>query len=350
MTERAAADIDVGRDRVTKGQRAILDRVWEHYRDWDAWLPQAALHREFGKPAVKNACESLGEAVLRPCANDDGEACYRLTFLGVLLTTQGAEAEALLARYLEYVRDKCRKDPQVEWVGSREVEAALGLNPERSRLLRQLIRLSHWWGGGSGFGDREWTVGVPVDVDELPARADLREYVRGHVTRHFLPGAAEAAGASAAGPSPRNPFWFVRDGTVRQRLAADWHEAQEVFGVRGWKSCVILCGGILEAVVLDALSWGEPDPRHLPKQGAFRSSASLSRRPLSELIRVAEDRGLLVWGTVVLGPVLGDFSGLVHPGRKRKQVDPSHQDAEAALGAVRGCLRQLAARAERGTG
>jgi hypothetical protein len=254
-----------------------------------------------------------------------------------------------LARYLEFVRDKCQKDPQIEWVGSRDVEGFLGLNPERSQLLRQLIRLSHWWGGGSGFGDREWTVGVPVDVDELPRQTDLRGYVRDHVMRHFLPGAVQAAGAAAADRHPRNPFWFVRDEAVRRRLGTDWHEAQEVFGVRGWKSCVVLCGGILEAVVLEALSWGEPDPRHLPKEGAFRSSASLRRRPLAELLRAAEDRGLLVSGTVVLGPAIGDFSGLVHPGRKRKRVDPSNQDAGAALGAVRSCLRQLAARAERGT-
>jgi len=78
-----------------------------------------------------------------------------LTFLGVLLTDQGEESEGLLVRYLEYVRDRCKTDPSLEWVRSQEVEAALGLTAPRSRLLRQLIRLSHWWGGGSGFGDQE---------------------------------------------------------------------------------------------------------------------------------------------------------------------------------------------------
>ena len=349
MTGKAAADIEEQRERITAGQRALVDRLWEHYRDRNVWLSRAQLHQEFGRAAVQASCEALGEAVFRSCRDEDEEDCCRLTFFGVLLTTQGREAEALLARYLEYVRDKCQADPRVEWVGSRDVECALGLSPERSQLLRQLIRLSHWWGGGSGFGNREWTVGVPVDVDELPRDTDLRDYVRAHVVRHFLPRASEAAGARSTDLAPRNPFWFVRRAALSQRLAADWHEARDVFGVRGWRSCVILCGGILEAVLLDALSWGEPDPRHLPTEGAFRSSASLRRRPLVELLQVAGDRGLLVPGTVVLGPAVGDFPGLIHPGRRRKRLDPNRGDAEAALEAMKSCLQQLGARAARET-
>lgn len=348
MTGRAAADLEGWRDRITGEQQGLLDRIWAHYRDWNAWVLQTQLHREFGKAVVQAACESLGEAVLRSCTDEDEGACYRLTFFGVLLTGQGREAEALLARYLEYVRDRCQADSRIEWVGSREVESALDLNPERSQLLRQLIRLSHWWGGGSGFGTRDWTVGVPVDVDELPRDTDLCEYVRAHVVRHFLPLVVEAGGTGAAEPSPRNPFWFVRNGALGQGLAADWHEAQEVFGVRGWKSCVILCSGILEAVLLDALSWGEPDPRHLPREGAFRSSVTLRRRPLAELLQVATDRGLLAPGSVSLGLAVGKFPALIHPGRRsRRRVDPDRDDAEAALTAVRSCQQQLAARAER---
>lgn len=350
MSGKDATDIESQRERVTPEQRALLDRLWEHFRERNVWLSQAQLHQEFGKAAVQASCQALGEAVLRSCRDEDEGDCCRLTFFGVLLTTQGREAEALLARYLEYVRERCQADPRVEWVGSRDVEGALGLSPERSQLLRQLIRLSHWWGGGSGFGDREWTVGVPVDVDELPREADLRDYVRAHVVRHFLPRAAEGAGAPAADVLSRNPFWFVRREALRRRLAADWHEAQEVFEVRGWKSCVILCGGIVEAVLLEALSWGEPDSRHLPREGAFRSSASLRRRPLAEMLQAAGDRGLLGEGTVILGPAVADFAGLIHPGHRRKRLDPTRDDAEAALTAVKSCLRQLGARAERRAG
>lgn len=336
-------DLEGWRVRISGEQRTLLDRLWAHYRDRGGWPERAALQGEFGE-VVQTAGRELGPAVLRPCESDDGEDCCRLTFLGVLLTSQGSEAEDLLARYLEYVRGRCQADPRIEWVSSRDVEAALALDPTRSRLLRQLIRLSHWWGGGSGFGDREWTVGVPIDVDELPREGDLASYVRSHVVRHFVPQPTQAPSSSA--PAARTAFWFVRGSGLDRRLSADWREAHEVFGVRGWKSCLLLCGGILEALLLDALAWGEPDPRHLPTSGVFRSAASLARRPLAELVKVACDRGLLEAESLQIGPALAVFPALVHPGRRtRRTLDPTRDEAQAALHAVHCCLRQLSARA-----
>ena len=122
--------------------------------------------------------------------------------------------------------------------------------------MRQLIRLSHWWGGGSAFGEREWTVGVPVDVDELAAEADLRHYVREHVLKHF-PIESGSPAPKGQGDASGGAFWFVENVALRERLAADWHEAQDVCHVLGWKSCVILCGGILEALLADALERAE---------------------------------------------------------------------------------------------
>lgn len=342
MTTRdmAVADLEAWRARIGEEQRTLLDRLWGEYRDRGRWLTLPELRQEFGAE-VQAICRALGEAVLRPCRDEEGSACCHLSFFGVLLTTQGNEAEALLARYLEFVRDRCQADPRLEWVDSRQVEEALGLDPAQSRLLRQLIRLSHWWGGGSGFGDREWTVGVPVDVDELPRTGDLTAYVRAHVLRHFLPQPTDAPE-----PAARSACWFVRRPGLDPQLAARWREAQAVFGARGWTSCVLLCGGILEAVLLDALAWKEPDPRHLPTAGVFRSAASLGRRPLPELVEVAVDRGLLLPGTVSVGRALAAFPALVRPGRRtRRRVEPTRDDAEAALAAVKSCLRQLSARA-----
>ncbi|MFA5026604.1 MAG: hypothetical protein WC713_01915 [Candidatus Methylomirabilota bacterium] len=336
-------DLTDWRARISEEQRGLLDRLWAHYRDRGRWPERAALQADYGA-AVQAACRELGQAILCPCESDEGGDCCRLTFLGVLLTSQGREAEDLLARYLEYVRGRCQADPRIEWVSSRDVEAALALDPTRSRLLRQLIRLSHWWGGGSGFGDREWTVGVPIDVDELPREGDLAPYVRMHVVRHFFPQPARASSSPA--PAARPAFWFVRGPGLDRRLSADWREAHEVFGVRGWKSCLLLCGGILEAVLLDALAWGEPDPRHLPTSGVFRSATSLARRPLAELVKVASDRGLLAAESLQIGPALAAFPALAHPGRRtRRRIDPTRDEAEAALQAVQRCLGQLSARA-----
>jgi hypothetical protein len=317
-----ASELDVFRERLTAQERAILNTTWEHYRDRNQWIRCRALDQQFGKAGVQACLGQLGANIISRM-EDDGEEYYRLTFFGVLLTDQGEEAEELLARYLEYVRNRCTDEPRLEWVGSQDVEGALNLTAGRSRLLRQLIRVSHWWGGGSGFGDQEWTVGVPLDVDVIPAGPDLRDYVREHVIAHFQPGSPP--------PQPERPrgeFWFVKDPDLRRELAQDWHEAQDVYQVQGWKSCVLLCGRILEAILLDALS----------------READADRRELAHLVEAATAQGILRTGTPYLGPALREFRRLIHPGRpKAERIEVTRDEAEAALIAVRMSLRQLGA-------
>jgi hypothetical protein len=321
-------DIGTLRHRLTASQRAFLSSLWQFYQDHGQWVPGRLVHLHFGKPEVQAHLADLGENVVQGY-RENGKEHYRLTFLGVLLTDQGDESEHLLVRYLEYVRERYRADPRVEWVGSAEVEAALALTPEQSRQLRQLIRLSHWWGGGSAFGGREWTVGVPIDVDDLLTESDLRRFVQEHVLTHFPvegrpagpgPGGEEASGGT---------FWFVQDSELRQRLAADWHEAQDVCHVRGWKSCVVLCGGILEALLADTI---------------LRAGSAQRRggQTLGALVEHAVTQGLVAPGSVSIPPALQAFQRLIHLGRvSRKRGDPTRADAESALETVRAYLRQV---------
>jgi hypothetical protein len=328
MAQVATTDLDALRRGLTAPQRAFVDALWAFYRDHTQWVPARLLRQHFGKDAVEAQCAALGESVVLRYRDAAKEYC-RLTFLGVLLTGGGEESEDLLVRYLGYVRDRYRVDPRVEWVTSHEVEAALGLRAEQSRLLRQLLRLSHWWGGGSAFGEREWTVGVPVDVDDLLEESDLTRYVREHVLRHFPVAVSAATGPADAG-EPSGPFWFVREPRLRERLAADWHEAQDVCHVLGWKSCVVLCGGILEALLADALE--QTGPR-----------AGRGRRALTSLVSAAVERGLFAPESPRLNPALASFATLIHPGhRMRKIAEITRTDAEAALETVRASLRQLA--------
>ena len=326
MMDSNVAELDRLRQRLTDDQRATLKVAWDHYRDRGEWIPCRVLHDQFGKAAVQACLGQLGGSVIS-AFEDDGEEYYRLTFLGVLLAPQGEESEQLLARYLEYVRDRFKVDPRLEWVGSQEVEAALNLTPERSSLLRQLIRLSHWWGGGSGFGDQEWTIGVPIDVDEIPMGEDLRDYVRQHALTHFRP-----QGVPAPAVKPRQAFWFIEEPALQRQLAMDWREAQDVFQVRGWKSCVVLCGGILEATLLAVLA----QEGHTP--------AEPETPPLPALLEAAKARSILSAGPSLLGPALREYRHLIHPGLAvGRSIEMTRDEAEAALTAVRMCLRQIAA-------
>jgi hypothetical protein len=168
---------------------------------------------------------------------------------------------------------------------------------------------------------------VPIDVDEIPAGPDLRKYVREHAIAYFQPGPPP--------PQPERPrgeFWFVKDSDLRGELAQDWREAQAVYQVQGWKSCVLLCGGILEAILLDALS-RETDAR---------------RVELADLLEAAMARGILRTGVPYLGPALRGFRQLIYPGQPEpERIEVTRDEAEAALIAVRMCLRQLGTEGQR---
>ncbi len=320
MTAAGAQSLTDLRKGLTGSQRAFVDAIWTHFRMEHAWPTGAVLQTRLGDGACAAACASLGPRVVR--AVETG-AAYQLTFLGVLLTSQGEDAERLLVRYLEYVRDRYRDDSSLDWVGSAEVQAALRLGADDSDLLRQLIRLSHWWGGGSSFGAREWTVGLPVNVDDLVGEPDIAAYVRAHV----LADRSIETRAGDAGQSG-GEFAFVPDARLRDRLAADWHEAQDVCQVRAWKSCLILCGGILETLLTQR--WTGAD-------------ALSGRQAVDRLVALAEQRGLLRSGSVQVSPALRAYKTFVSPERSAR-FTLTRADADSALAAVRACVKQLGAK------
>ncbi len=337
------AELDILRTQLSPDQRAVLTAIWEEYRDQNRWTPRRTLQARFGEARLQTCLERLWGPAVREWPEDEEEAC-RLTFLGLLLTDQGPESEDLLVRYLAYMRERVAADSRLEWVGSSEVEAALGLSRDRSRLLRQLIRLSHWWGGGSGFGNREWSVGVPVDAEDLPAQPELRSYVREHVLRHFLPDLSLTTPRQDALRPPRpepahGTFWFVADGSLRQQLSRDWHEAQDVFQVRGWKSCLILCGGILEGLLGEVLQRVAP-----PRTVGSQAGAPGPGGGLDSLVEAAAAMRFLEPGSLPVPRILLAYRRLADPAwQARENVEATREDAEAALEAVRRCLRQLAA-------
>ena len=310
----ALSDMRAG---LTVPQRELIDAIWLHFRTHNEWPSRRVLRERLGEGLIEAECQALGVRVVRTLADED---TFRLTFLGVLLSGDGERSERLLVRYLEYVRDRYRDDSSLDWVGSAEVGAALALSAEDSHLLRQLIRLSHWWGGGSSFGQRAWTIGLPVDVDDLVSAPDLESYVRTQV----LAGRTIESRAGDTGPSG-SEFAFVPDGRLRDRLAADWHQAQDVCQVRAWKSCLILCGGILETLLTQ------------PWTGADKLSG---RNAVDRLVALAEERGLFRSGSVQISPALRAYKTFLSPERSAR-FTLTRADADAALAAVRSCVKQL---------
>jgi hypothetical protein len=345
------ADLESLRAQLTPVQCEILNAVWDFYRQRAEWISARVLHHRFGKEAVRSALQQLGGSIAYE-AKDSGKERYGLTFLGVLLTDQEEEIEQLFAGYLSYLRDRFDADPGIELVKSQEVEAALHLSVDQSRFLSRLIRLGHFYGDGGSFGDQEWSVGLPYNVEDLLLVKDFRAFVRMSVVREFDPSVPvfdrERIQYLLARPQknePHDEFAFISEAGLREQLWEDWQEAQKVHAADARKSCVILCGGVLEGILLDALASDRTLARERYTRPRGRRPVDLHQWSLADLIDVAEEHGILRKATIHLSQALREYRNLIHPGRQmRAGMIMSKEEANIAINVVRICLRELATR------
>ena len=155
------------RKRISEQQREILRTIWTYFLANGRWIPIRALHiRCGGKATVQEALKPLGGSVVLEDHNS-GEAVYRVTLLGVLVSTAGHTAHGLLSEYLRWIRERALTDGEMQHVTADLVSDALKLSESDARQLYELIRLGDFWAAGVGGGP-SWRVGLPSDVEDLP--------------------------------------------------------------------------------------------------------------------------------------------------------------------------------------
>jgi hypothetical protein len=356
----AQPTLDEIRATITDDQRAIINAVWEYHAElngrWE-WIPLAALYRKFANPStsrgagkdfVLSALSSISGSIIY----EHQEHYYALTFLGVLLTDQGQDGIDLLARYFELVQKKHDEglDLKEIKIDSQEVATTLDLSKEKLRFLYELIEFS--WLGNVGGGKEQWTLSVTPWRDEFLTEDNLRAYIEQQALRDYdqaLPVELSARTQylyekeNKALPSE---FSFIRNKDLRELLEADWKESQIVHNAKAWKSCVILCGSILEGMLFDILSRDEP--KSLAAYARLRASnpkigkptSSISDLNLNALVEIASELKMLPPGPFHLSHALRHSRNLVHPEKQlREKVDDIENEANISLSSMKVFLR-----------
>ena len=106
-------------------------------------------------------------------------------------------------------------------------------------------------------------------------------------------------------------FAYVHDDAVRTIVARDYREAQLTFIAGCWKSVIILCGGLIEAVLLDLAQQDENASRSTK---AAPNEPNLKKWPLSRLIDVTVELKLIGHGVEKLSHPVREYRNLIHPG------------------------------------
>ena len=139
---------------------------------------------------------------------------------------------------------------------------------------------------------------------------------------------------------PRESFGFVSDPKMREICCRDYVELGEARRVRAHKSTIILSGGLLEALLSDALS-REPTKAKSSYRRVYPKKKRVSWT-LECLIGVAEDMGIITPGATQLSHTLRDYRNLVHPKKEiRSGYKVQREEAEIAVNMVHIVMRDL---------
>ncbi len=312
-------------------------------------MPARPLHVAAGsKKVVRQILEHFGGSVVYE-QEENSNLYYGLTFLGVLLSSDGELIEELLVNYLRIAQTLALQEPNRTHVSSEEALKHLGLTPDRVMELGRFLLISPFYSNGT-FAQNGWNAGLPKNVEDLPDDPHLLIHeaaLADYDPNVPLPSYERTSYYLAARTKPRDEiFTFVNNELLRKIATQDWVEAKLCFNAKAWKSCIIACGSVLEAILLDALLC-DPDRAHAALRARWpdrKPPKYLHRWNLIDLVDAAAETDIIGEASSHLSHALRLHRDLVHPGRQLKEpVDVSEEEAVISLNTVEKGIRDLSA-------
>ena len=126
-------------------EEQIINTIYDHFQKFGKWPGARTVHNELGKETVEKV---FIQKKPRPIEKiqDNGIECYRLTFHTFLDCQKARDDVALIYSYLEMLKEKFKKNPEIQKITSVEIEQSLKLSNEQSKRLMKLIDLGGLWG------------------------------------------------------------------------------------------------------------------------------------------------------------------------------------------------------------
>lgn len=364
MQKKKTITLGTLRDSITDRQREILDDVWTQLKKTNIGAPERPLFDKYGKSQLLHETQKLGRSVIYS-NHEENKIRYNLGLVGIFLTSDGPHLEKVVEKYLIVLRDVYAKDKEIERFSSKDLASwAPELSANELASLRQILYRSQ----GSfasrlgGWNTEEWLVSVDDDVVELKNVKNWKIYIQAGIMKQHdsrLP----ADRIRYHGFSAPSPTWGTQNGLdVPKRLQstsknynksqrrkldltfikddvpllsivdADWKEACQALTGKAWKSCVLLCAGIVEGLLLWQL---ERAQRDINAAQGKTIDIRYDGEVLSIVIRMSREQGLLGEHELFLTEWARIFRNTIHPGNQRRTGrTPTKMDADLALKVV----------------
>lgn len=128
----------------------------------------------------------------------------------------------------------------------------------------------------------------------------------------------------------KRQFGFITDLSLRAIIERDYSEIQRAYIAQCWKSVIILCGGAIEAILIDLLIQKETEAKSA--KSAPPKNSDITRWGLSNLIGVAVELSLVSAGVEKLSHSIQEYRNLVHPGNElRSKLRFDAEEAKIAV-------------------
>ncbi len=127
----------------------------------------------------------------------------------------------------------------------------------------------------------------------------------------------------------KRQFNFISNPELKVIIERDYSEAQRAYIAGCWKSVIILCGGVIEAILTDLLLSNEADAKSCK---SAPNKSEITRWDFSDIIHVAVELELVSAGIEKLSHPVREYRNLVHPGNElRTKLRFDAEEAKIAL-------------------
>jgi hypothetical protein len=330
------------KDLLSDDTKSIINEIWEEYIKSEMfdrkWILTSKLIFKFGKEIFIASLGSLNTSILKEYSDNGRRRCY-LTFLGMLLTSEGKQTIDLFIKYLSFIQKNLRDDSGFNKIKSENVYKELGLTNKQQQIFTRFLWASRFTDGGGG-GGTSWEFGIPAYMENnLILEDNLREFFFRYVFEYSeekLPSLLDLRESKYRKKKEKSAFSFIADKKLRNLIEKDWEEINAIFNVNAWKSCVLLCGSILEGILINELKRNQPIANQEYQRLKNRNAPVLDRWDLVDLVEISNRLQLFPKGTIHLNHAIREFRNLVHPGKQlREHIEVTEEQAVIAFNTIK---------------
>lgn len=136
---------------------------------------------------------------------------------------------------------------------------------------------------------------------------------------------------------PHFDFHFIKDKEIKELLIKDWEEAKKAFQNGLYKSTIVLCGGVIEALLIYCLSLIQNEAKSSYYQKYLESKNKSAKPPeieyweMYQLIEIAKQHNILTSNTTKLSHIIRDFRNFIHLYAQKREQSTLNQSTASVV-------------------